>query len=87
MYFLAIIFGVAILIVSFLIIRYEIVKLNHMKIMSAIDKYYEHTGDGIGAIRMLFNMESYSSTFRRYFDFSYKNILSPGELEKLMPYL
>ena len=71
----------------FLVVRNGIVLRNHMKIMTAIDKYVAHTGDLTGGNRMLFNMENYSSTFRRYFDFSYKRIVSPEHLEKLMPYL
>ena len=78
---------IAFSVILFLIIRSEVVLNNHMKIMNAIEKYVAATGDFIEGNRMLFGMENYSSTYRRFLDFSYKRIVAPEHLEKLMPYL
>ena len=60
---------------------------NQMKILNAIDAYWWDSHNARECIRLLDNMEDYTSTLFRVWDFGCENILPKADYEIIKPYI
>lgn len=72
---------------SFMLIRNEYVFKNHMKIVQAINRYADSTGDYDMALTLIARTEGFTKTLWRWWDWGCKNILPKEDYELIRPYL
>ena len=71
----------------FMLIKCEFTYNNQMKILSAIEDYLWYSTDSKECLRIFANMEDYSKTLWRLWDFGCENILPKADYELIKPYI